>query len=185
MAGRPLALCTWRLTLHDKQEASAVARIFDGEWTEWNTSSEDRYEVMTRAQTVGIILDGPHSIKFDMRQWANGGLVHHCDGRYFLSPDSSEGRSCGCPSSPIDRRALTRSGMGPQPNVTIAFRLASAPGVGIFRMRSVSWRFAENAMALKEEIGSNYEGVVWRISLHQVKVTTGVTYVKPVLAFTE
>ncbi|MYW03902.1 hypothetical protein GT354_37600 [Streptomyces sp. SID3343] len=165
-----------------REEVSAVvAQIFGGEQREWQTTGADRFEVMTGTSKVKILLAGPCAVAIDMRRWSRGSLVHHCDGEWFLSPESRKGDLCGCPHSIVERKARVKRGLGPQPNVDLSFRLVDAPDLGVFRMKSISWKFAENASVLKDAIGSALGESVCGLELEAVELKGGTRYVKPVL----
>jgi len=139
---RPVALDTWRVTTGDPEVASAIANMFGGTVEEWDTASEDNLEVLTDADRVEIIVDGPGAIQSDLKLWGMGGVViHHCDGVYYLDEDQ-EGQPCGCPPLFADRKAAAKAGKGPKPDIRVRFRLADAPELGTFEMRSSSWDMA-------------------------------------------
>lgn len=136
---KPVALDEWRVTTGDPEVAEEVANSLGGEVTEWDTESEDNLEVLTDSDTVKILVEAPWAISSDLKLWgANGTLIHHCDGVVYLS-EEDKGQQCGCPELLADRKAHAKSGRGPKPDTRIVFRLAAAPNLGKFEMRSGSW----------------------------------------------
>lgn len=146
---RPESLATWRVTTSESQVALAVADHFDAAPTESAPSPDGEIEILTAASAVRVVIAGSPSINADMRLWGRGQLVHHCDGVVFLSPPSTAGSACGCPRAMSDRKALAKSGRGPQPSVTVSFRLAQDPSRGMFRFQSPSWNFATSLPAVR------------------------------------
>lgn len=159
MSGRsPVALDAWRVTTGDPTVADAVAEMFGGDVAEWETSGEDSLEVLTDADAVRVIIDGPAAIQSDLKLWgANGVIIHHCDGVEFLD-DERKGKPCGCPELLADRKAAAKAGHGPKPDTRIVFRIEAMRDAGKFRLSSGSWDLVrvlheyENAI---EEIGGS------------------------------
>ncbi|MFC5751070.1 hypothetical protein [Actinomadura rugatobispora] len=136
---RPVALDGWRVTTGDQRVADNVAALLGGTPEEWVTEGEDDIEVLTDADAVEVILDGPDAIAADLMLWGmDGTILHHCDSQAFLSGDRP-GQPCGCPELVADRKAAAKSGRGPKPRTRITFRLLGAPGLGKFCMTSGSW----------------------------------------------
>lgn len=135
----PVALEEWRVTTGDPEVAEEVANLLGGEATEWDTQGEDNLEVLTDSDTVKVIVSGPDAIASDLKLWGmNGTIIHHCDGVAFLN-EEDKGKPCGCPELLADRKELAKNGRGPKPDTRIKFRLADAPNLGVFEMRSGSW----------------------------------------------
>jgi hypothetical protein len=135
---RPESLSEWRVTTADPDVASAVAGMLGGSPQEWDTTGEDGIEVLTNADSVGIVIDGSDSIESRLAHWVNGKLVHECDGVEFLD-DERRGTPCGCPSLLAERKHAARNEAGPKPDVRLRFRLADDPDLGEFRFVSSSW----------------------------------------------
>lgn len=136
---QPVSLDTWRVTTGDPEVAETIAATLGGTPQEWETTGEDSTEIVTDASTVRVIIDGPEAIESDLKLWANGHILHHCDGVEFLSPDEDAGQPCGCPEAFAERKARAKAGRGPKPDTRITFRLADNPDLGKFRMGSGSW----------------------------------------------
>jgi len=136
---RPVALDQWRVTTGDPKVASAIAEMYGGTAEEWDTESEDSLEVLTDAESVEVIIANADAITSDLKLWGmNGAIIHHCDGVEFLD-EERRGHPCGCPALLADRKALARAGQGPKPDTRAKFRIAQAPELGVFEMRSGSW----------------------------------------------
>lgn len=135
----PVALDAWRVTTGDPEVASAVSDLMGGDVEEWDTQGEDSLEVLTDSEAVKVVIAGPDAIESDLKLWGmNGTIIHHCDGVEFLDEDR-RGQPCGCPELLSERKDLAREGRGPKPDTRIVFRLAAAPHLGQFELRSGSW----------------------------------------------
>ncbi|QAY26951.1 recombination directionality factor [Streptomyces phage Shawty] len=138
----PVALTEWRFSTGEKTVADAVAQLFGGTPVENDESTSENFiDVFTEAKRVPVIIE-PDGIEADMKQWINGKLVHHCDGVEFLSPDEKKGQPCGCPSLFAERKAAAKDYQGPNPSITVYFRLADDPELGKFKFVTGSWTLA-------------------------------------------
>ncbi|MEU3986106.1 hypothetical protein AB0F77_39620 [Streptomyces sp. NPDC026672] len=139
----PEALNEWRVTTGDPTVADKIASLFGGEPESWETDKEDNLQVLTDAKTVNIVIE-PDGVDASFKQFIPGtGMVHHCDGFKFLSPDEDKGESCRCPSLIAERKLKATQGRGPKPSIDVEFRLADAPELGKFRFNSGSWKLVE------------------------------------------
>lgn len=139
----PESLSNWRVTTGDPEVADRIAALFGGAPTGWETEKEDNLEVLTDAPSVRIVIDSSSAIDASMKLFGSNGLIHHCDGVDFLSPEEDKGTPCGCPASLQDRKDKAKSGRGPKPSIDLTFRLADAPDLGIFRFNSGSWELVK------------------------------------------
>jgi len=136
---RPVSLDEWRVTTGDADVAARVAELFGGTPEEWDTESEEVYQVLTTEAAVSIIVDGPDAVSSDLKLWSRENkLVHHCDGEKFLD-DDRRGQPCNCPALLRERKEAARQGFGPKPDTRVVFRLADDPDLGLFRFQSGSW----------------------------------------------
>ncbi|QDQ14310.1 hypothetical protein [Streptomyces spectabilis] len=186
MVGKsPESLATWRVTTGDPEVAEKVAELMGGSPSEWETSGEDFNEVITENDKVLIVVDGPRALTADMKLWGRSGLIHHCDGVDFLSPDDDRGQPCGCPPLMEDRKAQAKTGRGPQPNTNLVFRLADDYHLGKFRFQSTSWKLAEVVHEIDNALSAHKGEVLAELSLELVEFTTkagrDVSYRKPVV----
>ncbi|MFJ4701944.1 hypothetical protein ACIP5N_27665 [Streptomyces sp. NPDC088768] len=182
---RPEALGTWRVTTASADDAAAIAELYGGTPGTWETTGEDFHEVLTERESVNIVIPGPGSLRADMRLYGRQGMIHHCDGVTFLSPDAEAGNKCGCPEKMEDRKAFAKSGRGPAPHVALAFRLADAYHLGTFNFQSSSWKLAEILDHVDGAL-SDVEGEALaelRLELVEYTTNTGreVSYRKPVI----
>lgn len=150
--GSAVSLATWRVTTGDQSIAERIAAKYGGEVKRWNTRGTDNLEILTDAKDVNVIVPGPDSVSSSLKLWSrNGTLLHHCDGVQFLSGEK-QGEYCGCPKLLQERKELASTGYGPSPDIQITFRLAEMPDLGYFRMRSGSWKLAEEIPFVEEDL---------------------------------
>jgi len=193
-AGNPVALDAWRVTTGDPDVAAAIASRMGGEVAEWDTEKEDNLEVETDKAAVKVIISGTDAVEFDLKLWNQGELIHHCDGVAYLSSDAPEeiGQPCGCPESFADRKDLAKRKRGPRPDTRVVFRLADAPELGKFEMRSGSWdlvRALPEYLNAMEDADDEGNGVTATLKLEEVAFIAKsgprkgkpVTYKKPTL----
>ncbi|MEU7243387.1 recombination directionality factor [Streptomyces sparsogenes] len=140
---QPEALSEWRVTTGDPVVAEEISRLMGGEAAEWDTDKEDNIEVLTDSASVEIIIESSDKIDASMKLFGMSGLVHHCDGVEFLSPEEDRGQKCGCPALLQDRKDKAKSGRGPKPSIDLTFKLAGAPELGVFRFNSGSWELVK------------------------------------------
>ena len=181
----PESLSTWRVTTKSAEVAEAVAAYMGGRPEEWATQGEDSVEVLTDRDAVPAVIDGPQALSADMRLWGPRGLIHHCDGVTFLSPDQDAGKPCGCPTSYADRKAYAKSGRGPMPSTNLLFRLADAYDLGVFRFTSASWKLAERVHEVEDALtrtdGPAHAELSLELVQYRNKAGIDVVYRKPVV----
>ncbi|WP_327379416.1 recombination directionality factor [Streptomyces sp. NBC_01212] len=198
----PESLNEWRVTTGDPVVAARIADLLGGAPEEWDTEKEDSTEILTTSASVEIIIENSDALDASMKLFGMSGLVHHCDGVKFLSPDEEKGDPCGCPAAFQDRKDRAKSGRGPKPSVDLTFKLADAPELGLFRFNSGSWELVKvlhNVIADIDKAGGREyadddtvteKGVAVRatLSIENVSYTTkagrDVSYNKPVVKVT-
>lgn len=185
---QPEALSEWRVTTGDPTVAAEVSRLMGGTPEEWDTDKEDSTEILTDSASVEIIIESSDKIDASMKLFGNSGLVHHCDGVEFLSPDEEKGVPCGCPLLLSDRKDKARAGRGPKPSVDVQFKLAEAPELGVFRFNSGSWELVKVLHNVIRDV-DEYDGPVRAtLTIENVSYTTkagrDVSYNKPVINVT-
>ncbi|MFK0290310.1 hypothetical protein ACIQU6_07485 [Streptomyces sp. NPDC090442] len=182
---RPQALATWRVTTGDPTVAGAVAQLMGGTAEEWETSGEDSTEVITDAERVKVVIDGPDAIRASMVLWGRQGPIHECDGRFFLSLEEDKGKACGCPELLADRKAAARAERGPSPNIRVAFRLADDVELGKFRFVSSSWELVKVLHEIEDALERVGGPALCELGLEAVEFVTktgqAVSYRKPVI----
>ncbi|MEU8792183.1 hypothetical protein [Streptomyces sp. NPDC048643] len=138
----PVALGEWRFSTGDKVVADALAALFGGTPAENDESASENFiDVFTDAAKVPVIIE-QDGIYWDMKQWINGKLVHHCDGFNFLShpkDDELVGTECGCPVLFAERKQAAKDYQGPNPAIKVTFRLADDPEIGLFSFQTGAW----------------------------------------------
>lgn len=139
----PESLNAWRVTTGDPVVADQIAAMLGGTPEEWETDKEDNLEILSDAASVRIIINSSSDVDASMKLFGNNGLIHHCDGYQFLSPEEDKGVTCGCPSTISERKDRAKSGRGPKPSVDLMFTLADAPELGKFRFNSGSWTLVD------------------------------------------
>lgn len=186
----PESLNEWRVTTGDPVVADRIAALMGGEPEEWETDKEDNLQILTDSPSVLIVIE-PDGVDASFKQFAPGaGLIHHCDGFEYLSPDEDKGEACKCPSLVAERKLAADKLRGPKPSVDVKFRLYDAPDLGVFRFNSGSWKLVEALGPLFAEL-DKFPGKQVRASLtiENVKYTPQkgpragqeVSYNKPVI----
>ncbi|MEU9047518.1 MULTISPECIES: hypothetical protein [unclassified Kitasatospora] len=183
--GTPVALDEWRISTGDPEVASAVAQLFGGTPEETETDKENFIVVDTSTAKVKVVIDGASAISSDLKLWNGSNLIHHCDGIEFLSPEEDKGKPCRCPSLMVDRKAAAKVKRGPSPSISVLFRLADDPNLGIFRFQSGSWKLAEVLYEVENALDRIGGEALCSLELERVEYTTkrgrDVSYVKPVI----
>lgn len=166
----PESLNEWRVTTGDPDVAERIASLLGGEVEPWETDKEDNLQILTDAKTVAIVIEA-NGVDASFKQFIPGsGLVHHCDGFEYLSPEEDKGEPCKCPTLIAERKLAATKGRGPKPSVDITFRLADAYDAGIFRFNSGSWKLVEVLGPLFAEL-DKYPGKSVRATLTIENVT--------------
>lgn len=193
---KPVALTKWRFSTGEKPVGDAAAELFGGTPVEnENPDVENFIDVFTDATKVPVIIEpGTNGIDSDMKEWRNGKLVHHCDGVRFLSHLSNPakvGDECGCPKLFAERKQAAKDFMGPSPSITVHFRLAEDPALGLFKYQTSSWTLAKILHEAEEAVETVGQGspVFGFLELEYVEfvLTKGkdrgktVSYTKPVI----
>ncbi|MFF2745994.1 hypothetical protein ACFVVA_10660 [Kitasatospora sp. NPDC058048] len=128
----------------------ALARLIDGEVS----TEPSRVELNTHRDRILIKLEGPQSLNIRMMLRGHEG-AHVCDGSRFLEPVQVSGSACGCPPTWGQRRAASRGGQGPKPEITVRFRLVEALGIGCFDLVSSSWALIEDIEAARASLSAS------------------------------
>jgi hypothetical protein len=142
MVGRtPATLSEWRVTTGDPEVADEVHTLLGGDAPqEWAATGEDKLEVFSASPSVEIILEGPKSLRQQMTTWVRGKLVFASDGETITAPDDKKGQPD--PDADLtfaERKVKYNDGTGPGPEITVFFRLAANPEMGVFKFQTGSW----------------------------------------------
>ncbi|MFE5828707.1 hypothetical protein ACFQ8W_00300 [Streptomyces sp. NPDC056508] len=160
----PESLNEWRVTTGDPVVAAKIAEFMGGTPEEWETDKEDNLQILTDSPTVAIIIEAD-GVDASFKQFAPGaGLIHHCDGFEYLSPEEDKGTPCKCPTLIAERKLAADKMRGPKPSVDVKFRLQDDPELGIFRFNSGSWKLVEVLGGLFAEL-DKYPGRQVRATL--------------------
>ncbi|WP_234336065.1 hypothetical protein [Streptomyces sp. NRRL S-920] len=187
--GVPEVLTEWRISTGDPVVAQSVAQLFGGEPIETDSTGEFFIDVFTDRKSIPVVLDGPDAIYADMKLWNRSKLVHHCDGSVFLSPEEKAGKHCGCPDLFAERKEAAKDLLGPSPSITITFRLADDPELGVFKFQSGSWTLASVLHEYENDLEAVDGPALAELVLELVEYTVkkgpnkgrAVSYVKPVV----
>ncbi|MER8014260.1 hypothetical protein ACIQ7S_03610 [Streptomyces griseoluteus] len=189
----PVALSEWRFSTAEPSVADTVADLFGGTPTvDEDSTNENNIDVLTTATKIPVIIPAG-GVHWDMKQWINGKLKHHCDGFDILSHADEDkiGQPCGCPKLFDERKGLARDDEGPNPSITVTFQLADAPELGAFKFQTGSWTLFKIIHEAEDDVELIGKGgpVYGFLELEQVefKITKGpkrgtlVSYTKPVI----
>ncbi|GAA4852326.1 recombination directionality factor [Saccharopolyspora rosea] len=187
---KPLALSQWRFTTDDREVGERIAQLFGGTPEEWDTDKPNNVQVLSESSRVGLVLDGPEALRSRMVLWGRKGIIHACDGVYFVDGED-RGQPCGCPREYDVRKAQAEKGTGPQPEITLKARLAADEELGFFLYRTSSWTLTkelheiENAIAEAAEAAEGGCRIRLTLALEHVEFTTKtgqrVEYYRPAL----
>lgn len=181
--GRPASLEAWRVTTGDPDVATLISDLLGGEPPQrWESRGEDNLEIFTASGQVEIILDGPNSIRSEMVLWGRSGAIRKCDGVEQKGDDI--GKPCECPATFADRKDAAKAGRGCEPSVTIYFRLAANPDLGVFKFTSGSWSLARDIGFAEDKLATIDGPALATLALEVVEFTSqGVNrkFTKPVI----
>lgn len=189
----PVALSEWRIATGEKHIADALAQLFGGTPEEDEESpSENFINLFTSKSSVPVIIE-QDGIYWDMKQWVNGKLKHHCDGFDFLSHSDEDmvGQPCGCPTIFAERKAAANEYDAPNPNIVVTFSLADDPELGKFKFVTGSWTLFKVLHEAEEALETIGDGgpVLANLGLELVEFTPKkgkmrgqlVSYIKPTI----
>ncbi|MDD1059380.1 hypothetical protein NMG29_14370 [Streptomyces cocklensis] len=165
----------------DRVAADAVAGVYGGESESVGPSSSG-FEVVTRSDSVMIVVPGREAVLPGMVLGGHGQLFHACEGA------TASDMSCGaCASTGEGRREAAWTGQGARPRSRsrLRFGLVELPDLGPFEIASSSWDFAESLIGLGAVFDDAADEVRGVLRLETVGFTTlsgiAVSYRKPVL----
>ncbi|WP_328967934.1 recombination directionality factor [Streptomyces sp. NBC_00239] len=160
----PEALSEWRVTTGDPIVAARIAELLGGEVESWETDNEDNLQVLTDSASVHIVIE-PDTLDASFKHFMPGaGLIHHCDGFEYLSPEEDKGMACGCPTVVAERKLRATQKRGPAPSIELTFRLADHMDLGKWRFNSGSWKLVDALGPLFAEL-DRYPGQQVRATL--------------------
>lgn len=171
---KPLSLSQWRFTSDAPEVAARVAELFGGEVEEWDTDKANNLQVLSESSRVDLLLDGPDALRSRMVLWGRKGIIHACDGVYFVDGED-RGQPCGCPPEFAIRKANAEKGTGPQPEITLKARLVADEELGFFLYRTSSWTLTKELHEIENSIteaGGGGTRIRLVLSLEHVEFTT-------------
>ena len=166
---RPQTLNEWRVTTDDPEVADVIAEMLGGKAQQWDNERQP-FEVFTTAQSVPVIVEKVFS---SMTLWGRSGPIRKCDGATISYPEDSAGQACECSKygSLAERKAAAERGTGCQPDITIRFRLAEAPDLGVFEFKTGSWSMARDIAKVEADL-ARFGGMArGTLALEQVEFT--------------
>ena len=105
----PVALDNWGFTTDDPEVADEIAERFGGEVEELDVAKGDDHRVISETNTLDVLVSGQDALRSRMVLFGMQGIIHECDGMYFLN-EEDKGEPCGCPPKLEDRKALAAKG---------------------------------------------------------------------------
>lgn len=178
---RPASLTEWRVTTGDPDVAKTVQSMLGGDKPqEWEATGEDNLEVFTDSGSVDIVLAGPAAIEARMLIWAKGAKrIVTCEGTVF----ETEGAPYSCETGGFrNRREHEEAGHVCEPRITIEFRLADAPDLGIFRFETGAWSLASVVSRAIGDLQKIDGPAKASLALEKVEMKDGKSFTKPVLS---
>lgn len=150
---KPVSLAKFRVLAAGEDTAQGIAELMGGTPAEKFPEKEHNFEILTDAASVEIVLNGADAIEDKFMQWGPQGLpIHECDGVRSLMQDD-RGELCGCTGTLKERKAKSRAGKAPGPNIVVTFRLAGLGyDLGVGRWIATSWQFAETVTDIKDDL---------------------------------
>lgn len=179
--GQPASLTDWRVTTGDPDVAAKVKELLGGDKPQsWETKGEDNLEVFTTSGSVDIIVSGPDAVDARMLIWPRGQKrIVVCDGSVF----DTDGRPYECEVGGFrNKKEHDEQDHLCEPRISIAFKLADAPELGIFKFESGAWSLATNIARPLGQLADKTD-VKGTLSLERVEMRNGNTFTKPVLSF--
>jgi hypothetical protein len=183
LQGRPMSLSTWRVTSGDPDVLAFLAATYgavEGP-QEWETKTEERLEVILKADSIPIILSGPHAVRSEMVLWGRKGKVRSCDG-LVQQGEGAQGKPCECPHAMEDKIEGAKAGTACEPSISYLFHLAEAPDLGRFRFQTGSWSVARAVSDTEVALASIEGPALGRLYLEQrTRKSDSVAYTVSVL----
>lgn len=185
----PVALDNWGFTTDDPSVAEVIAQRYGGDIEELDVEKGDDHRVLSTVNTLDVLVAGPDALRSRMILFGMQGVIHECDGMYFLN-EEDRGEPCGCPAKLEDRKALAAKGRGPKPSIELRFLLADDPEMGFGRFRTGSWSLVKELADVEDSLQYHAERsdgnpILVRLELERVEYTTktgrNVSYVRPVI----
>ena len=127
-----VSLDEWRFTSDDPAVIERVAELYGGDPQEIEVGDEGdiRHEVFTEATSLDIILDSADNVSSEFVLWGKDGkIAMRGDGITLTDGTPDPGADLSLP----ERKDRAKKGLVPSPEVTVYFRLADDPDLGLFK----------------------------------------------------
>lgn len=137
---------TYILSAPDRTTIDQVASVLGGQPEEWSDGGQDRYRVVTKADSLRVVLSAGMALSQRYDQYRKGFPVITCDGQTCWTPGKGrlDARDCVCDP---DNRDCSLTTM-------LSVILPDLPGVGSWRLVTHSWYGAAELLATVELIES-------------------------------
>lgn len=194
---KPVSLEEWRVLTEDPKVGAAIHELMGGEKpTEFETTRDMNLGQDTTTSSVEVIIDGSpvmrngrpgvKGIQDQMVLWGPRGPLHVCDGvTHIDTPGEEPGTPCGCPRFFSERKAKAAHGTGPSPDISIFFRLADDPELGLGKYVTRGWTFVKTLHEVLGGLESVGGEALCTLRLEVVEFTSErhgpVRYTKPVV----
>lgn len=176
----PRSLQNFRVTSGDADVVNQIAESFGGTAQEWEATGEDRLEVFTETSKVSILVQ-PRGISTGFVMWGRAGKIRACDGNIQTWGDDV-GQPCICAGWSLDeRKEKSKQGIGCAPDISIAFRLADLPNLGLFRLQSGSFVLLKDIQSAELAVYEANEEKPATLGLEVVTMKNGKEFTKTVL----
>lgn len=184
---RPAKLETFRLTSPSKELIEAAADLYDGTVVPWESPAGPQWEVITKADSLPIVVPPGEALSQWYELWSGGGCQRRCDGHTEYISESP----CKCPADPADRRDAAQAGEACKPTTRLGVMLPEIPDLGIWRLEShgfyaaVELAGAARFLAIASASGLNVPARL-RLDQREKKIPGKPTnrYAVPVIEFT-
>lgn len=137
----PVSLDQWRFTSDDPEVIDTLAALYGGAPQEIEDSHGDPlHELFSEAESIDVIIEDSDSVSSEFVLWGKDGKVAmRGDG---LTIDNGANPDPGASLDLATRKERAKQGLVPSPEVTIFFRLADNPDLGIFKfIKRDAWSF--------------------------------------------
>jgi hypothetical protein len=168
--GLPASLPEWRVLTGEESIADAIGQLMGGTPEEYDSEKEMNLHVMTSSDSVEIVIDSADDIDAKRIKWGANGPEHVCDGRVFVDSEEDTGQPCGCPPTLREAKEASRRkrNPGPRPYVTVRFRLAEDPELGLGELNATAWDFAEAVYGVQNKLDRIGEPALCVLRLNHV-----------------
>jgi hypothetical protein len=137
----PVSLDQWRFTSDDPAVIDRLAELYGGSPQEIEDGKGDPlHELFSEAESIDIIIEDADSVSSEFVLWGKDNkIAMRGDG---LTIDNGQNPDPGADLDLPTRKERAKQGLVPSPEVTVYFRLADYPDLGIFKfIKRDAWTF--------------------------------------------